>query len=76
MAINTQKLLPPGKLTAAERMAASYDRRVDDVLNFNVKEKFISVDKFFKKNYAEKRKHNKRKKSKIKLKKDQIRKIN
>ena len=69
MAINTQKLLPPGKLTAAERMAASYDRRVDDVLNFNVKEKFISVDKFFKKNYAEKKKTQQKKKKQDQTKK-------
>ena len=56
MAINTQKLLPPGKLTAAERMAASYDRRVDDAFNFQVKEKLIDVDKFLKKDSKEKKK--------------------
>jgi hypothetical protein len=66
MAINTQKLLPPSKLTAAERMAGSYDRRVDDVLNFQVKEKLIDVDKFLKKD--NKKKQEKVKKDKVKKK--------
>jgi hypothetical protein len=55
MAINPQKLLPPSKLTTAERMAASYDKRVDDVLNFQVKEKLINVDKFLKNENKEKK---------------------
>ena len=37
MAINTQKLLPAGKLSAAERMAAAYDKKIDDLLNLKVK---------------------------------------
>jgi len=64
MAINAQKLLPQSKLTTAERMAASYDKRVDDVLNFKIKEKLINVDKFFKKETKEKVK--KAKKEKVK----------
>jgi len=60
MAVNTQKLLPASKLTTAERMSASYDRRIDDILNFKIKEKLIDVDKFFK---------NKKKKDEKKVKK-------
>lgn len=46
MAINSQKLLPPGRLTAGERMAAAYDKKIDDLLNLKVKKKLINVDKF------------------------------
>jgi hypothetical protein len=46
MAINAQKLLPPGKLTAGERMSAAYDKKIDDLLNLKVKKKLINVDKF------------------------------
>lgn len=69
MAINPQKLLPPGRLTAAERMSASYDRRVDDVLNFEVKEKLIDIDKFLKKNSKEKKKKQEKKKRQKQTKK-------
>ena len=69
MAINPQKLLPPSKLTTAERMAASYDKRVDDVLNFKIKEKLINVDKFFKKETKEKVKKVKKEKVKKERKK-------
>jgi muramidase (phage lysozyme) len=69
MAINPQKLLPPSKLTTAERMAASYDKRVDDVLNFQIKEKLINVDKFFKKETKEKVKKVKKEKVKKERKK-------
>jgi len=62
MAVNTQKLLPPSKLTTAERMSASYDKRIDDILNFEIKEKLIDVDKFFKKNIKDKKKKEKEKK--------------
>ena len=45
MAINPQKLLPPAKLSTGERMAASYDKKIDDLLNFQIKKKLINVDK-------------------------------
>lgn len=45
MAINPQKLLPPAKLSAGERMAAAYDKKIDDILNLKIKKKLINVDK-------------------------------
>lgn len=45
MAVNPQKLLPPAKLSVSERMAAAYDKKIDDLLNIKIKEKLINVDK-------------------------------
>lgn len=45
MAINTQKLLPAGKLSAAERMAAAYDKKIDDLLNLKVKKELLNIIK-------------------------------
>jgi len=45
MAVNPQKLLPPAKLTTAERMSAAYDKKIDDLLNLKIKKKLINVDK-------------------------------
>jgi len=45
MAVNPQKLLPPAKLSAGERMAAAYDKKIDDLLNLKIKKKLINVDK-------------------------------
>jgi len=45
MAVNPQKLLPPAKLSVGERMAAAYDKKIDDLLNLKIKKKLINVDK-------------------------------
>jgi hypothetical protein len=45
MAVNAQKLLPPARLTAGERMAAAYDKKIDDLLNLKIKKKLINVEK-------------------------------
>ena len=60
MAINPQKLIPTSGLSPAERMAASYDKKVDDVLN--MKAKLINVDKFLKNSYTTKKKEQEKKK--------------
>jgi hypothetical protein len=60
MAVNAQKLLPPARLTAGERMAAAYDKKIDDLLNLKIKKKLINVEKIV----------NKTKKVKEKTKKD------
>jgi hypothetical protein len=47
--INPKKLLPPSKyLSTADRMSSAYDKMVDDVLNYEIKEKVIKVDKILK----------------------------
>ena len=71
MAVNTQKLLPASKPTTAERMASSYDKRVDTVLNFKVKTTLIDVDKLLKKKLKEDKKVVKNKKSAKKKEKRQ-----
>lgn len=63
MAINTQKLLSPGKLSPAERMAAAYDKKIDDLLNIKIKKKLINVDKVFNKTKKVKEKTRKEKKT-------------
>ena len=45
MAVNPQKLLPPARLSPAERMAAAYDKKIDDLLNIKIKKKLINVEK-------------------------------
>jgi LAS superfamily LD-carboxypeptidase LdcB len=60
MAVNAQKLLPPAKLTAGERMSAAYDKKIDDLLNLKIKKKLINVEKIV----------NKTKKVKEKTKRD------
>lgn len=48
MAVNPQKLLPPAKLSASERTAAAYDKKIDDLLNLKIKKKLINVEKVVK----------------------------
>lgn len=60
--MNTSKLLPPSKYTStADRMAAAYDKKVDDVLSFKVKEKAIKVDKLLKNQLIQDKKRKKKK---------------
>jgi len=63
MAINAQKLLPPAKLSTSERMAAAYDKKIDDLLNLRIKKKLINVEKITK--TTKKTKQETRKKKKI-----------
>lgn len=63
MAINPQKLLPPAKLSTGERMAASYDKKIDDLLNFQIKKKLINVDKLVNNTKKVKEKTKKQKKT-------------
>jgi hypothetical protein len=63
MAVNAQKLLPPAKLTAGERMAAAYDKKIDDLLNLKIKKKLINVEKIV--NKTKKVKETTRKKKKV-----------
>jgi muramidase (phage lysozyme) len=65
MAINPQKLIPTSGLSPADRMAAAYDRKVDDVLN--MQSKLINVDKFLKNSYKTKKKEEDKKKKKKQL---------
>lgn len=71
MAINPQKLLPPSKMSTSERMSASYDKRIDDLLNLNVKRKFIDVDKLLKNSFLKKKKEENKKKKKKQTEKRQ-----
>lgn len=63
MAINPQKLLPPAKLSVAERMAAAYDKKIDDLLNLKIKDKLINVDKLIKNTKKVKKTTRKKKKT-------------
>ena len=63
MAINPQKLLPPAKLSTGERMAAAYDKKIDDLLNFQIKKKLINVDKLVNNTKKVKEKTKKQKKT-------------
>jgi len=62
MAVNAQKLLPPARLSAGERMAAAYDKKIDDLLNLKIKKKLINVEKIV--NKTKKVKETTRKKKK------------
>lgn len=63
MAVNPQKLLPPAKLSTSERMAAAYDKKIDDLLNLKIKKKLINVEKIT--NITKKTKQETKKKKKI-----------
>jgi len=62
MAINAQKLLPPAKLSTSERMAAAYDKKIDDLLNLRIKKKLINVEKITKTTKKTKQETKKKKK--------------
>lgn len=65
MAVNPQKLLPPAKLSPAERMAAAYDKKIDDLLNIKIKKKLINVDKVLNKTTEKKEKIRKNKRKNV-----------
>ena len=62
MAVNPQKLLPPARLSPAERMASAYDKKIDDLLNIKIKKKLINVEKVLNKTSKKKEKTRKNKK--------------
>lgn len=62
MAVNPQKLLPPARLSPAERMASAYDKKIDDLLNIKIKKKLINVEKVLNKTTEKKEKIRKNKK--------------
>lgn len=60
--MNTTKFLPPSKyMSPADRMSASYDKKIDEVLTFDVKQKAIKVDKLLKNQLIQEKKKKKKK---------------